>query len=134
MKKIKRSLCAFLMTMILALNIASVANAAEIMPLWENTQTVQTVLSFNDSGQAVCSVYISGKSGTSKITGTMTLKDLTADTTAGSWPFSSTSSICSVTKYANATTGHTYELSVTAYVYNSAGVAEHVSGSVTKTK
>lgn len=75
MFKLKKISNFFLLTLICVLGISSVsyANPANtIQPLWNNTKTVQTVLSFSD-GQAICSLRISDKSGASRIKGTLTL-------------------------------------------------------------
>lgn len=133
MKKLKKSFCLISCIMVLVLGLTMVSYAAEVTPRWENTRTVQTTLSFSGT-TANCSVYIAGKSGSNvtRIKGTLTLKDNTSGTTAGSWSFDEYASYYQTTKYATAVSGHSYTLSVSATVYNASG-GEAVNGSVTKT-
>lgn len=133
-QKIKSFRSTLLLTLIciLGFSFTSHANAGNgIQPMWDNTKTVQTVLSFSD-GQALCSTRIVGKSGASRIKGTLTLKDETTGKEVNSWSFDVSKSSYYTIQYEDATPGHTYNLSVSAYVYNSEGTPEHVTGSVTK--
>lgn len=129
MNKPKRYLAAFVLLAILICSLPSVSHASGISPLWDNTDLVQTAISFKNN-VAACSVYISGKPGTSRITGSMTLMDTTLNTRAGFWTFDTTNRIYDTEEYCNVVKGHSYRLSVAAYVYNSEGVKESVTGSI----
>lgn len=132
MNKFKRCIVSLVLMAVLICNLPSVAHASGISPLWDNTDMVETAISFKNN-VAACSVYISGKPGTSRITGSMTLMDTTLNTRAGFWTFNTSNRFYDAEEYCNVVKGHSYKLSVLAYVYNAEGVKESVTGSISDT-
>lgn len=104
-----------------------------VQPYYSDSAQTKLSLGFS-SGKAICSVMITGKSGTTSINDcTMTLTD-DSGTVIASWDnlSSSGSSLSSTKKASGVTKGETYTLSVTATV-NRNGSSESVSDSVTRT-
>lgn len=110
----------------------TVIRAMEVTPRYVSSSNATVTLSFNDN-TAICMLTVSGKSGTSKITGTLKLYDVTAGATAKKWTISKNGSIYSGSKTAVVTSGHKYRLKFTGKVYDAAGVAENVTAKVVKT-
>jgi hypothetical protein len=97
---------------------------------WTNTTLVSVNLSFDD-GKGICGAYVLGKSGTTKITGTVVLARKNANgslTPVKTWSgLSTTGDLLLFDGTYYVTTGHTYRLTITATVYRD-GVGETVSG------
>lgn len=121
--------------MLLAIVLMPVqSSAAEIAPFYDNTSTVAALMSFSGN-TASCTASVLGKSGTTSITGTMTLyRKVTGSTSEytrlTSWPISGSSYVSQNEKYSSATTGYTYYLTVSATVVRN-GTSENVSASTT---
>ncbi|GHV06025.1 hypothetical protein FACS1894217_03910 [Clostridia bacterium] len=112
----------------MVLSVGAISFAVEATtPFWANVNTINASISFS-SGNAVCSVTILGKAGTTSISATCTLqrKVGTSYITVGSWSASSSSQTLSSSKSYAATSGQTYRLSVTAKVTKS-GTVENIS-------
>jgi len=101
------------------------AQASEINMRYVSTNKVFMELSF-ENNQASCAVSVFGKSGTEKITGTVKLYDDTSRKTVKSWSVSKEGSIASSSKTVSVTSGHSYTLSFSGYVYDEDGDAEYV--------
>lgn len=113
--------------------VSVTAFADQIQPYYSDTTPVKLSLGFS-SGKAICSVMITGKSGTTSINDcTMTLTD-DSGTVIATWNnLSASGTVLSSTKTASSVTkGETYTLSVTATI-NRNGSSETVSNSVTRT-
>lgn len=85
-----------------------------------------------DNNRAECNIVIMGKSGTSKITGTLRLYDETAKQNIQSWNDMKYGRLFSLSKTASVTSGHKYTLSFSGNVYNASNVAEKIHVSTTK--
>lgn len=96
-------------------------------PRWSNAQTVSPTLSFSGT-TANCNVLIVGKSGTSKISATITLqrKVNNAYTDVKTWTESASGSMLNFSGTQIVTSGYTYRLSVSATVTKD-GLNESVS-------
>lgn len=136
--KMKKVISLFL-TVLLCFSMGGIAFAVEkpianpgssIGILWTNTTLVSVNLSFDDS-RGTCGAYVLGKSGTSKITGTVVLSRRNADgtlTSVKTWSgLSSTGDLLLFDSTYYVTTGYTYRLTITATVYLN-GSGETVSG------
>lgn len=132
MKKgiLKKVLCmclfATLMVNSSALTIMAASDTA-IMPMWDNTSTAATVLTF-DGTTANCTVSVDGYSGVTEIYGTMILKRVsgTSEKTVKSWPVSSSSRHLLASKSYTVTKGYKYRLEFNGYV-STKSYAEYVS-------
>ena len=111
-------------------------DAPSIGPLWINTHSVVTSLSFS-SNTANASGVIIGNSDTKSISAVFTLKvkgSTGSYSTVYTWPGVQTSgTMLSFSGTTAATSGKTYRLYVTANVTNNAGVSETVTSYTEKT-
>ncbi len=131
MSKFRKCIGTLLLAAILICSLPLVSYAAGITPYWDNTNMLQVGLNFSDN-EAACTLYISGKSGTSRITGSLSLKDDTTGKRIGFWSFDTKNSYYTTTKYKDVVSGHTYTLSFGGYVYNASNVKEYVDISLSK--
>lgn len=113
------------LTLIFSLSLSALAAT----PRWDNTADCNLSLSFSGS-TAYCDVTVTGNPGTSKITATVALKK-SDGTAVRSWTETIYDEQFSVTKTAPNCAVGSYVLTVTATVYNKAGVGETVTGEVT---
>lgn len=132
MKQNKRKIVGIVLTTFLCFCLQSISvKATEIMPLYENTSSCVSTLSFSGRS-ATCRITIAGKSGTTRISGTLKLRDKTARKTVKKWTISKNGAFCNESKTATVQSGHKYKLLFTGTIYNSNGNGEDVSASVTK--
>lgn len=132
-KKIVASLLAF--SIMTAISSPAFAAQQAIAPttnsgihiLWNNTDTVSVMLNFSGN-RASCASIIHAKSGTTKISATVLLKQVTSNgtKTVKSWSQSASSDTLYFDKEYYVTSGYTYELEVNANVYRN-GIVENVS-------
>ena len=111
----------------LTLNQMSVS-ASGIMPRYEIADVIRTTLSISNN-QANCTVYVVGGSETARISGTIKLYDDTARETVKTWSISTANTYYTFNKNVAVTSGHTYTLSFSGYLYNGDGDSEYVYGS-----
>lgn len=105
--------------------------AADYSIMYVKTSSCSTYLTLQGS-VATCTTIITGKKGTTSISGTLKLYDVTAKKSVKSWTISKTGSMYSGSKTATIKSGHKYKLSFSGKVYNKNGSSETVSSSVTK--
>ncbi len=117
------------LTLALALIFSLSMSALAATPRWVNTDSCKVQLSFSGS-TANCNVTITGKPGTSKITGTVTLKK-SDGTSVKSWIKTVNDEQFSAFETALNCAPGDYVLTVSATVYNKNGVGEMVSGEAT---
>jgi hypothetical protein len=135
----KKMICTLLLAGVL-LGFSGVHAFAEdppsIGPLWANTHSVVTSLSFS-SNTANASGVIIGNSDTKSISAVFALKVKGSNgsySTVYTWPGVQTSgTMLSFSGTTAATSGKTYRLYVTATVVNNAGVSETVTSYTEKT-
>lgn len=129
----KRALSIFL---VLAISITLVSSVFAAMPRWTNTQDCDVTLTFNGS-TAGCTVDVTGKTGTSKIVGTVELQVKNSSgryVRSAIWPTKTVNGTdFTFSEYAYNRTAGDYRLIVNATVYNSKGVGEDVYGEATRT-
>lgn len=89
------------------------------------------LLSFKQN-KATCTTNVLGKSGTTHITGEIELYDETKGTMVDTWEVDCEKSVYYGSETASVKSGHTYTLTFTGTVYDSGGVGETISGTVTK--
>lgn len=131
-KSVKRSITILLLAVFVCFGIAKVSvQAAEIQPHWDNADKVSAELTVSGTS-ATSTLRIEGKSGTSKITGTLKLVDNTTGTNVGVWAISVNGASCYETKRSTVTAGHKFTLSFSGYVYDANGRGEYVSASDSK--
>ena len=137
-----KKLIALLMAVSMAFTTSAVASAKEkpkanlsnassgIRPLWSNTNIVTATLNFHGE-KAVCTSFIQGKNGTTKITATALLKRVNSNgtTTVKAWTgLKSSGNTLYFDKSYYVDKGYTYEFEIDANVYRN-GKAEYVSES-----
>ena len=95
--------------------------------MWTNTDIVTSCLNFSGN-KAECASEIFAKPGTTKITATILLKQVTSNgtKTVKSWTQSASSTELYFYKEYYVTSGNTYELEVNAQVYRN-GTVEYVT-------
>lgn len=120
--------------MVLSGSVPSAAAQAdsEISLVAENISDKRLTFEFNQN-QANCTVFVNGKAGTAKITGTLKLYDETTNQTVQSWTESRNSRIFQLSKTAAVKSGHRYTLSFSGSVYDADNKEEKVSISTVKT-
>lgn len=106
--------------------------ASEVSLCYVNTSACTVRLSY-DNNVAKCTLTVTGKSGTSSISGKLKLYDVTASKTVKTWTISKSGSLYSGSKTTTVTAGHKYRLSFSGKVYDKNSIAESVSAKVTKT-
>lgn len=131
MRKFQKCISAFVLAAVLICSLPVASQAADILPLWDNTNMLQIALSFSDD-VATCSAYISGKSDTSRITGSLQLWDVTTNTKVETWHTENKDTYLHMSEKADVTPGHTYKLTLIAYVYNKQGSSEYLKDTTTK--
>lgn len=132
MRGFKKSSAILLLAVLICCGIAKVSvQAAGIQPYWDNADKVSAELTVSDTS-ATSTLRIVGKSGTSKITGTLKLVDNTTGTTVGKWDISVNKATCTEVKRSTVTAGHKFTLSFGGYVYDANGRGEYVSASDSK--
>lgn len=119
------------MAVLMMCAMTTAAMAQGVVPLWDNTARISPTLSFSGT-TAVGSAIITGKSGTTKITGQMFLQELKDGDryeTIVTWSErSTTDSTLSLSGEAiRRVPGVTYRLMVTATVTNADGVDETIT-------
>lgn len=131
-KSIKRNITILLLAVFVCFGIAKVSvQAAGIQPYWDNADKVSTELTVSGTS-ATSTLRIVGKSGTSKITGTLKLVDNTTGTTVDKWTISVNKATCTEIKSSTVTAGHKFTLLFSGYVYDANGRGEYVSASASK--
>lgn len=103
-------------------------SAAGINPRYTIADAISTTLSISNN-QANCSVFVMGKSETARISGKIKLYDNTAGETVKTWSISTANTYYSFNKKVAVTSGHTYTLSFSGYLYDGDGDSEYVYGS-----
>ena len=132
MSRFKKSSIILLLAVFVCFGITGVsAQAAGIQPYWDNADKVSADLVVS-GGTATSTLKIVGKSGTSKITGTLKLVDDTTGTTVDKWSVSVNKATCTEVKSSTVTAGHKFTLSFSGYVYDANGRGEYVSASDSK--
>lgn len=132
MNKLKRVMSLVVCLTMLVVVFQSVpVQAMEISPRYVNTSKASVLLEYS-SNTASCMVNITGKSGTSKISGILKLYDETDKKNVTSWAIESDSYICTASKKATVKSGHEYTLSFSGTVYNASNVGEAISTTTTK--
>lgn len=138
MKKnvLRRILCMCLLATLMVNSTVLTSMAASknaVMPMWDNTSTAATVLTF-DGTTANCTASIDGYSGVTEIYGTMILKRVngSSETTVKSWAVSSSSRHLLASKSCTVTKGYKYKLQFNGYV-STDSYAEYVSVSSSAT-
>lgn len=138
MKKsiLRRILCMCLLATMMVNSTTLTSMAASdtaVMPIWDNTSTASTVLTF-DGTTANCTTSIHGYSGVTEIYGTMILKRVSgsSETTVKSWAVSSSSRNLLASKSCTVTKGYKYKLQFNGYV-STDSYAEYVSVSSSAT-
>lgn len=131
MPKMKKIIGLMLMFAMLVGFECTVVRASEASLYYVNTSNCIVRLSY-DNNTAKCTLSVTGKSGTSRISGTLELYDLTDGKSVKKWTISKIDSLYSGSKSKKVTAGHRYRLKFTGKVYNKNNVAESVSASVTK--
>lgn len=123
-----RILCIIILVCILTscLSIAATAanygGATTIEPMSEGTCTISPSLSISSSGKATCSCAVNLKSGYTAVLQINLCKlDGTTWTTVKGWSLRSISGCGSYNKSQYITSGNTYVVCATAFVYNSSG-------------
>lgn len=135
MKKIRRMVMLPVCSLVMACGcFQSVYAQADtgISVLSENSSDGNVVLTFSQN-KAKCSVLITGKSGTSKISGTLKLYDEAAKKTTQAWSVSKNGDVYSESFTVTVLSGHKYTLSFKGTVYNASHVGESITRSTTKT-
>lgn len=138
MKKdvLRKFLCMCLLATLMVNSVALTSKASSetaVMPMWDNTSTATTVLSFNGT-TANCGTSVNGYSGVTEIYGTMILKRVSgsSETTVKSWSVSSDSRTLFASKSCTVTKGYKYKLQFNGYVCTDS-YAEYVSVSSSAT-
>lgn len=132
MKSYKRKFVGMLLVTMAICCFQSVpTKAAIISPLYVATSRCIVRLSFNDKS-ATCTSMVTGKQGTTSISGTLKLYDETAKKSVKSWTISKTGSSYTGSKTATVKAGHKYKLSFSGKAYDKNGKSESVSASTTK--
>lgn len=115
----KITVTSLILVLIFVLIIGMQALAVDISPMYVNTADINVSLSFSGT-TANCSTTITGLSGTTKISASMTLERKNTNgtyTLMKSWPAESVnSSMLSTSKTYSVTSGYTYRLSVNGSV------------------
>lgn len=132
MRSIRKSCAILLLAILMCCGIAKVSvQAAGIQPYWDNADKVLAELTVSGTS-ATSTLRIVGKTGTSKITGTLKLVDNTTGTKVDEWVISVNGASCSERKRSTVTAGHKFTLSFSGYVYDANGRGEYVSASASK--
>lgn len=87
-----------------------------VSPMYVQCSVCRSALSFSGT-TASCRISITGKSGTTKISGLIKLYDNTAGAQVDSWTVSTSNSYYCGTKTATVKKGHSYTLSFSGKVY-----------------
>lgn len=119
----KRYIAMFLAIILLYSFAVSISASSldPIIPLWNNVTVAQCTIDFSETGGTI-SAYIRGKSGTTSISGTVTL--YRGNTVVDSWNISGRS-IASVSDTFTGISGSTYKLVLDADVTTN-GVVENI--------
>ncbi len=133
MRKIKKFFCIMLCAVMLVNFSGLQVKAAGIItrPLYIENCSVNAYLSFAND-EATCVVSVRGSSSVSKISGTISLYDETTGRNVDSWYVNHSGYVYSTVKVAAVETGHKYTLSFRGTAYNTNGVGETISATVTK--
>ena len=135
MKKLqKRCMCLIMLGAVLCFSQPNLVQAQGNMVSIMSVQgsSCYTKLYFNRN-IANCTLSVTGKKGTSSISGTLKLYDSTTGKTVQSWSISKSGSVYSGTKTATVKKGHSYQLSFSGKVYGKyAKYGESVSASTSK--
>ena len=127
MKRILSIILVLVIVFTISLPVLAAENEITISPRYSNIAVINAQLSINsNTGVATCRAN-SGFTGASsqKLTCTLQRKSGSSWVTVKSWSTTSTASAL-LTKYYAVTSGHTYRLRVTCYVYNSSGTVIEV--------
>jgi len=104
---------------------------SEISVLSDNV-TERTLTLWFKENHANCNIVVRGKTGTSKITGTMKLYDETVKQNVQLWTDTKSGRLFTLNGTASAKSGHTYKLSFSGTVYGANGAEETINVSTTK--
>ena len=108
--------------------------ASAVTPSWINTERIDLGLSFSGS-QANCSAMVIGKTGTARITATVTLQRKNTNgayTTVKTWSgLSANGAVLTFSDSYSVTKGYNYRLTINATVYKDS-IGENVSSYVEK--
>lgn len=121
----------FCFALIFVIAHSSSIYARELIPRYANSSEATVTLQCAGS-TATCMITIKGKTGTSKISGTMKLYDETGKKSVASWAVRNSSSTYVGSKKATIQTGHKYTLSFSGTVYDANAKGEHLEASITK--
>ncbi len=129
----KRGVIKILVVLFMVCMVQSVSiKAADCMPMYVSTSTCSVMLTFN-SNTAKCSAIVTGRDGTTSISGTLKLYDVTESKTVKKWSVSKLGAFCSASKTATVKSGHTYRLKFTGKVLDRNGNSESITKKVKKT-
>ncbi len=119
MKKLqKKWICLILLAIALCYVQPSIVQAKESMISLMYAQSNRCLTNLGFSGTtANCTLTVSGKKGTSSISGLLKLYDITSKKTVSSWSISTTGSVYRGTKTSTVKKGHSYKLSFSGKVY-----------------
>lgn len=132
MNRKRRKIAGIVMLVLILCYCQSVsAKIADIMPQYVQTSSCSVSISINGV-TANCLLNIQGKDGTTKISGTLKLYDVTDKKSVKSWSISKRGSYYSGLKTASVKSGHKYKLSFSGKVYDSKENGESVSATKTK--
>lgn len=123
MSKMKKIIGVIVMCVMLVGFESTAVHASEVSLYYVNASSCMVRLSYNNN-TAKCTVSVTGKSGTSSISGTLELYDVTDGKSIKKWTISKTGSLYSSSKSKKVTVGHKYRLKFTGNVYDKNNVAE----------
>lgn len=123
MPKIKKIIWVIMVCVILVGCESAAVCASEVSLYYVNSSSCMVRLSYNNN-TAKCTVSVTGKSGTSSISGTLELYDVTDRKSVKKWTISKNGSLYSSSKSKKVTVGHKYRLKFTGNIYDKNNVAE----------
>ncbi len=130
----KKWICLMLLGTMLCCVQPNPAQAKEdtVSPMYVQSNRCFVTLSFRETN-ANCTLTVTGKKGSSKISGLLMLYDSTTGKTVKNWTISKNGSVYSGSKTATAKKGHLYKLSFSGKVYGrNSKNGESVSSSTSK--
>lgn len=130
--RFRRSIVGFLAVLLLVCAFHSTTvNAEDCMPMYVTASTCKISLVFNNNS-ATCILSVTGKNGTTSISGKLKLYDATDKKTVKLWTISKLGVSYSGSKTAAVKPGHTYKLRFTGKVFDAGGTGESISAKVKK--
>lgn len=132
MNRKKRKIAGIVMLVLILCYCQSIsAKMTEIAPQYVNTSSCSISMAINGV-MANCLLNVKGKDGTTKISGTLKLYDVTDKKSIKRWPISINGTYYSGLKTATVKSGHKYKLSFSGKVYDSKNKGESISATKTK--